>query len=75
MAGAEPVRVRVTALVTVMTDASLYDGITISKSERNQVRRNKAKEGIYLALNGSSSISNIEITKCRLVQEGIEDDE
>ena len=71
----EPVRVRVTAIVTVMTDADQFDESSSKKSERNQIRRSKAKDGVYLALKGSSSISNIEITKCRLVQEGIEDDE
>lgn len=72
---AEPVRVRVTALVTVMTDADTYADVLEKKSARNLVRRNQARDRIYLALNGSSSISDIEITKCRLSQEGIEDDE
>lgn len=70
-----PVRVRVTALVTVMTDVEKYEDVLEKKSARNLVRRNEARNRIYLALSGSSSISNIEITKCRLTQEGIEDDE
>lgn len=72
---AESVKVRVTAIVTVMTNADEFDDVASKKSERNHIRRTKAKDGILLALNGSSSISNVQVTKCRLVQEGIEDDE
>ena len=72
---AESVRVRVTVVVDVVTDADTFYESVNKKSERNQLRRNRARDRVYLALQGSSSISNPVITKCRLVQEGIEDDE